>query len=118
MEPIRVDRIVHNDKICDRILAESRLAQFVIADFTGQRSSVYFEAGFAIALGRPVIWTCHERERLAAPQLRYQTISAHVLDRCGGPAIPATRSFALDDAAARNGASMTETVLATTRLPQ
>ncbi len=44
--------------ITDRILSEIRLAQFVVADFTGQRGGVYFEAGFARGLGRDVIWLC------------------------------------------------------------
>lgn len=51
-----------NEGITDRILAEITQAQFVVADFTGQRQSVYFEAGFARGLGRPVIWTCHKDE--------------------------------------------------------
>jgi nucleoside 2-deoxyribosyltransferase len=54
--------IEHNDKICDRILAEIRLAQVVVADFTGQRSGVFFEAGYALGLGRHVIWMCREAE--------------------------------------------------------
>ena len=59
-EPIRIDRVHHNEKICDKIIAEIRLSQFVVADFTFQRAGVYFEAGFAMGLGRPVIWTCRE----------------------------------------------------------
>ncbi len=55
---IQMLEVEHNDKICDRIIVEIRRAQFVIADFTFQRGGVYFEAGFAQALGRPVIWTC------------------------------------------------------------
>jgi hypothetical protein len=55
---IRMLELEHNDKICDRIIVEVRRAQFVIADFTFQRGGVYFEAGFAQALGRPVVWTC------------------------------------------------------------
>jgi nucleoside 2-deoxyribosyltransferase len=31
-----------------------------VADFTGHRGGVYYEAGFALGLGRPVIWTCHK----------------------------------------------------------
>ncbi len=55
---VRMLELHHNDKICDRIIVELRRAQFVVADFTFQRAGVYFEAGFAAALGRPVIWTC------------------------------------------------------------
>ncbi len=56
-DPVRIDLVHHNEKICDRILAEIRLAQFMVADFTLHRAGVYFEAGFAMGLGRPVIWT-------------------------------------------------------------
>jgi len=56
----RVDRTQHNEKIDDHILASIRRAQFVVADFTLQRPGVYFEAGFGLALGRIVIWTCRE----------------------------------------------------------
>lgn len=55
---IRVDLQEHNEKICDRIVAEIRRSGLVVADFTGQRGGVYFEAGFAMGLGLPVIWTC------------------------------------------------------------
>jgi len=58
MEPIRMDLVEHNDKICDRILADIRACQFMIADFTLQRPAVFFEAGFALGLSRPVILTC------------------------------------------------------------
>jgi len=54
--------IATNQGITDRIMSEIRLAQFVIADFTGQRGGVYFEAGFARGLGREVIWACREDE--------------------------------------------------------
>lgn len=56
--PVRVDLIEHNGKICDRIIAEIRRSGLFIADFTGNRGGVYFEAGFALGLGIPVIWTC------------------------------------------------------------
>ena len=55
---IRVDREPHNDNITDRILAGIRTAQFVVADFTHQRTGVYYEAGFAQGLGRVVVRTC------------------------------------------------------------
>jgi nucleoside 2-deoxyribosyltransferase len=43
----RVDRIEHNDDIDDRIIAEIKEADLVIADLTYARPSVYFEAGYA-----------------------------------------------------------------------
>ena len=57
---VRVDRVPHNDKIDDRILAEIRRSGLMVADFTGNRGGVYFEAGFARGLGLPVISTVHK----------------------------------------------------------
>ncbi len=48
----------HNGKIDDLIIAEIRKSGLLVADFTKQRGGVYFEAGFAMGLGIPVIWTC------------------------------------------------------------
>jgi hypothetical protein len=59
-DPIRVDKVEHNDDIRDRIMADIRRSRFVVADFTLQKSGVYFEAGFAAGLGLPVIWCCRE----------------------------------------------------------
>ena len=44
---LRVDRIEHNDDIDKRIIAEIEAADFVLADLTYARPSVYFEAGYA-----------------------------------------------------------------------
>lgn len=62
MKATRIDKIHHNEKICDRILAEIRRAQLVVADATSHRQGVYFEAGFALGLGRQVIWTCRKNQ--------------------------------------------------------
>lgn len=61
-DPIRIDLTEHNEKICDRILAEIRKSRLVVADFTGQKGGVYFEAGFALGLNIPVIWTCRDTD--------------------------------------------------------
>lgn len=50
----------HNGKIDDRIFAEIRRSGVLIADFTGNRGGVYYEAGFAQGLGIPVIWMCKD----------------------------------------------------------
>ncbi|PFK32546.1 nucleoside 2-deoxyribosyltransferase [Bacillus cereus] len=59
-DPIRIDKVEHNNKIDDEIIAKIKQSKFVIADFTGHRGGVYFEAGYAMGLGKPVIWTCRE----------------------------------------------------------
>lgn len=58
--PHRVDQREHNDKIDDEIISQIKRSRFVLADFTGHRGGVYFEAGFAKGLGLEVIWTCRE----------------------------------------------------------
>jgi len=58
--PLRIDLEEFNDDICDKIRGEIRRSAFVVADFTGNRTGVYFEAGFGMGLGLPVIWTCHK----------------------------------------------------------
>lgn len=58
----RVDRREHNDRIDDEIITQIRRSRFVVADFTGHRGGVYYEAGFAKGLGLEVFWTCRNDE--------------------------------------------------------
>jgi len=62
--PLRIDQKEHINKIDDEIVAEIRRSKFLVADFTSEpekpRGGVYFEAGLAFGLNKPVIWTCHE----------------------------------------------------------
>jgi hypothetical protein len=58
--PFRLDRHEHVNRIDDEIIAQIRKSRFVVADFTGHRGGVYFEAGFALGLNLPVIWSCHK----------------------------------------------------------
>ncbi len=59
-DPFRVDRHEHANKIDDEIIAQIRRSRFVVADFTGHRGGVYFEAGFALGIEMPVVWTCRK----------------------------------------------------------
>jgi hypothetical protein len=61
-EPVRIDEVEHSNKIDDEIIAKIRACKFLVADFTGQRQSVYFEAGFAMGLGKRVIWCVREAD--------------------------------------------------------
>jgi hypothetical protein len=60
--PIRIDAKDYVGGITDEIMSEIRRSRFVVADYTGQKSGVYFEAGFALGLGLPVIPTCQADE--------------------------------------------------------
>jgi len=52
--------VEHINRIDDEIIAHIKAASFVVADFTGHRGGVYFEAGFALGLDLPVIWCCRK----------------------------------------------------------
>jgi hypothetical protein len=58
--PHRVDKKEFNDRIDDEIIAQIRRSRFIVADFTGHRGGVYYEAGFAKGLGLEVFWTCRK----------------------------------------------------------
>lgn len=62
--PVRIDKREHNNKIDDEIIAEVRRAKFVVADFScgedGARGGVYYEAGYAAGIGKPVIFCVRE----------------------------------------------------------
>lgn len=57
-DPLIILEKHHNNDINNEIIAEIRRSRFLIADLTGHRGGVYFEAGFAFGLGIPVIWSC------------------------------------------------------------
>jgi hypothetical protein len=61
-KPIRVDRTEHVNRIDDEIIGRIRASRFIVADFTGHRPGVYFEAGMMLGLGRTVIWMCKDEE--------------------------------------------------------
>lgn len=73
-EPHRVDEREHIGKIDDEIILQIRRSRFVVADATGTRGGVYYEAGFAHGLGLPVFWTCREDHKLHFDVRQYNCI--------------------------------------------
>ena len=61
-QALRIDKKDDVVKIDDEIISEIRRSRFLVADFTqgndGARGGVYFEAGYALGLGIPVIFAC------------------------------------------------------------
>jgi nucleoside 2-deoxyribosyltransferase len=58
LKVMRIDRKEHNNEISGEILFEIMNSRIIIADVTGQRNGVYFEAGFALGHQKSVIWSC------------------------------------------------------------
>lgn len=63
---IRIDKEHALEDLVGRIKKEIRGAQFVVADLTDERPSCYFEAGFAEALGKKVIYVA-SKQSVAKP---------------------------------------------------
>src|SRR5262249_50647602 len=72
-EPFVVNRAVASgERIDSRIMVEILRSRAVVADATGGRFSVYYEAGFAEGLGKPVIWTVR-KDYLDPKKLAFDT---------------------------------------------
>jgi hypothetical protein len=48
------------NKISDEIIGMIKSSRAIIADCTGNRTAVYYEAGYAMGMKIPVVWTCKE----------------------------------------------------------
>lgn len=59
-DPVRIDRLEHVNRIDDEIIRQINASKFLVADFTGHRGGVYFEAGYALGKSIPVFWTCQK----------------------------------------------------------
>jgi hypothetical protein len=61
-DPVRIDRVEHINRIDDEIIRQINASKFLVADFTGHRGGVYFEAGYALGKSIPVFWTCRKSD--------------------------------------------------------
>lgn len=61
---IFIDEVQHNEFITPELLKHIRDSKFVVADLTHQNNGAYFEEGYAMGLGKPVIQLCQKDTRL------------------------------------------------------
>lgn len=63
-KPILIDEIHYNSDVTinDALVAEIKKCKFLVADFTQHKHGVYFEAGFALGLKKPVIYLCNQED--------------------------------------------------------
>lgn len=63
-EPVLIDEqhIDSDVTINDALIAEIKKAKFVVADFSEHKHGVYFEAGYALGLKKPVIYLCDQKD--------------------------------------------------------
>ena len=62
--PVLIDEVEHNDFITPEILKHIKESKFVVVDLTHQNNGAYFEEGYAMGLGKPVIQLCKVGEKL------------------------------------------------------
>lgn len=55
---IFIDEVEHNNFITPELLKHIRDSKFVVVDLTHQNNGAYFEEGYAMGLGKPVIQLC------------------------------------------------------------
>ena len=59
-----IDEVQHNDFITPELLKHIRDSKFVVVDLTHQNNGAYFEEGYAMGLGKPVIQLCKTDTKL------------------------------------------------------
>lgn len=73
-KPLKIDCKEHCNDINDEMISEIRKSRFMVADLTGYRGGVYWEAGFAYGLGLDVIYTCHKKWQYTDKELEIEGI--------------------------------------------
>jgi hypothetical protein len=78
-KPTRIDREDYIGGVMDQIVAKIRESRFVVADFTGNRGGVYYEAGFALGLNLPVFTLCRHDNLSGADPIHFDVQHLNLL---------------------------------------
>lgn len=62
--PLRIDEIQDSGKISQQVLYALRRSAVIVADLSGERPNCYYEAGFAHAMGKAIIFSIRKGERI------------------------------------------------------
>ena len=61
---VLIDEVQHNNYIAPEIMKHIRDCKFVVVDLTHQNNGAYFEEGYAMGVGKPVIQLCKKDQKL------------------------------------------------------
>ena len=75
-----IDEVQHNEFITPELLKHIRDSKFVVVDLTHKNNGAYFEEGYAMGLGKPVIQLCCKNTKLHFDVAQKNTIIWNVED--------------------------------------
>lgn len=61
-EPIIMDEVEHNHQIVPEMLYQIKNSKFIIAELSHHNNGAYYEAGYALGLGKEVLHICKKSE--------------------------------------------------------
>ncbi|MGN6237056.1 hypothetical protein [Dyella sp.] len=64
LKALRIDEVQDSGQITDQILQAIATSKYILADLSGERPNCYYEAGFAHALGKPIILTIRSADKV------------------------------------------------------
>src|ERR1043165_703952 len=71
---VRVDEIQDSGNISQQIVEHIATSRLIIADMSGERPNSYYDAGFAHALGKPIVFCVRQQEKIHFDLTTYRFI--------------------------------------------